>query len=134
MKTFFLALILTIALFSQMSGSWHIEEEKLIFDTDTIENDSIEYELLIIEPGYDSYLVTQPMKEYYSITYYKNWNKLYVMEWNNQYLTGKRHEIFENEIIYDRSIDYGIDLEYRLYYYFRFIEQKYNITLVARGR
>ena len=113
----------------QQDGTRELEVE-----TDSTLTDSLAYELLIIEPGYDVFLATQPPKNYYSETYYKIWNTRYVLEYNQRYRFGPHRELYENEINYDSHIEYGIDLEYQLYYYFRFFEKKYNVTLVQRGR
>ena len=52
--------------------------------------DSVEYELIIIDPGYDLWLasVAKPMG-YYSKEYLESWNQQYILEWNNRYLTGQ---------------------------------------------
>lgn len=96
--------------------------------------DSTEYELLIFEIGYETYLITQLPMEFYSESYYKNWNIRYVIEYNQRYLSGPQKELYENEINYDPMINYGLEVEYKLYHYFRYFEKKYGVTLIPRGR
>ena len=98
------------------------------------EDDSTKYELIVFDPGYESFLVSQPYpKWYYSEEYYKTWNIQYVIEWNyrfrNPMIFGN---FYETEINYNPSEEYGLDLNYQLYQYFQFIEKKYGIVLISR--
>jgi len=97
-------------------------------------DDSTEYELIVFDPGYETFLVTQPYpKNYYSNEYYKNWNIQYVTEWNYRYDNpGIYGNFYETRIDYDPSIDYGLDFNYRLYQYFQFIDKQYGIVLISR--
>lgn len=106
----------------------------LVAAPDTAVEEETEYELIVLEPGYEAYLVTQLPMEYYSENYYKTWNHQYVTEWNIRFLSGPRRELFDNEIYYDPMTNYGLELECRLYHFFRFFEDKYDITLVYRGK
>ncbi|WP_066629652.1 DUF6146 family protein [Labilibacter marinus] len=109
-------------------------------DTETAQineaaKDSTEYELIIFDVRYNSFLATQPAKEFYSNEYYQNWNMRYVTEWNIRHSNPIRYgDFYETQIDYSAQIDYGIDLNYQLYYYFLFIEREYGIVLVRRGR
>ena len=91
--------------------------------------DSVEYELIIIDPGFDTWLLTKPSKEYYSQNYYEQKNRLYVMEWNYRYMAGKDRGKYETYIDYLPGIDYGLDLNYKLFYYFKYFEETNNIML-----
>ena len=56
------------------------------------------------------------------------------MEWNARNRNPLRYGgFYETYIDYDPYKDYGLDLNYRLYYYFQFIKDKYGIVLVERG-
>ena len=125
---FFLCSILPLTLAGQT------KPVDLVALPDTAVEEETEYVLMVIEPGYEAYLVSQLPMEYYPESYYKTWNQQYATEWNIRYLTGPRRELFRNEINYDPMTDYGLELEYHLYYFFRFFEDKYGITLVYRGR
>lgn len=99
------------------------------------DNDSTEYQLIVLDPGFESYLATQPSANFHSQNYYENWNKQYVMEWNMRHRNPLRYGgFYETEIHYNPMVDYGLDLNYRLYYYFQFIKDKYGIVLINRGR
>ncbi|MBU1011418.1 MAG: hypothetical protein KKG99_00310 [Bacteroidetes bacterium] len=98
------------------------------------EIDSVEYDLLVFEPGFETFLATLPYsKEFYGNEYYKNWNVLYVSEWNARALNPLKYgDFYETQIDYQPNIDYGIDLNFKLYQYFQFIEKEYGIILVKR--
>lgn len=134
MKKLLLVLPLFLVTLSPIYSMWQEDKEKLKLETDTIESDSVEYDLIIMELGYDSYLISQPPMSFYTVSYYKQWNNRYVMEWNNRYRIGPKQEIYDSEIYYDYRVDYGIELEYKLYNFFQFFEKKYNVKLVPRAK
>ncbi|SNR80993.1 DUF6146 family protein [Lutibacter flavus] len=94
-----------------------------------IANDELEYEIIIIDPGFNTYLLTiAKPANYYSQDYYEIKNKFYVTEWNIRARNPLRYNssIYENVIDYDSNIDYGLDVNYKLYNYFKFVEYKYR--------
>jgi hypothetical protein len=117
---------------SQKSSSGSVAQ-KVEVKTDA--EDSIEYELIVFDPGFEIYLLTVPYsKNFYSNAYYRNWNIQYSTEWNIRYRNPLTYgSFYESEIPYDASIDYGLDFNYRLYHYFRYVEKEYNIKLLHRG-
>jgi len=100
---------------------------------ETRQNDSVQYEVIVFDPGFETFLISQPQMDFYSESYYKTWNTFYVAEWNNRYITKASSGLYENSIDYDPQIKYGIEVEYRLYNYFRYFEKINHITLIARG-
>lgn len=94
-----------------------------------IANKDLEYEIIIIDPGFETYLntIAKPAN-FYSQSYYETKNKFYVTEWNIRARNPLRFNssIYENEIDYDFNIDYGLDVNYKLYNYFKFVEYKYK--------
>ncbi|MGV8947264.1 MAG: DUF6146 family protein [Lutibacter sp.] len=105
------------------------EETNLSKETVRIANDSLEYEIMITDIGFETYLNTtaRPMS-FYSQEYYETKNKFYVTEWNSRALNPfkYRSDIYENQIDYDFNIDYGLEVNYKLYNYFKFVEYKYR--------
>ncbi|MEN7547299.1 DUF6146 family protein [Rapidithrix thailandica] len=93
--------------------------------------DKEEYELIIIDPGFDTWFHTNAKPiSYYSKNYYETKNRLYVNAWNGLHHQYKGRGPFENYIQYDQSIDYGIELNYQLFWYFKYVEatvgKRYN--------
>ena len=95
-------------------------------------NDSTEYELVVFDPGFTSWFATnRKPKWYHSHTFYKNWNSIYVNEWNFRATTQGYKEPYDFTINYEMNTDYGLDVDYELYWWFKFIENKYNIKLAS---
>lgn len=94
-----------------------------------IANDSLEYEIIIMDIGFETYLntIAKPAN-FYSQEYYELKNQRYVTEWNIRAQNPSRYNsnIYENVIDYDFNIDYGLDVNYKLYNYFKFVEYKYK--------
>lgn len=97
-------------------------------DTIRIANDSLEYEILIIEPGFNAFMVTQQPRGYYGLRYLENKNRLWVNEYNQRAMNIQRYDInlYPQQINYEPQIDYGYEVNYLLYNYFVFFQQKYN--------
>ncbi|MGC1633649.1 MAG: DUF6146 family protein [Gelidibacter sp.] len=101
-------------------------------DTVRIANDSLEYEILIIEPGFNSWLDSTAKPEgFYSQDFLENRNRIYVMEWNQRVLQPQRYNpnLYELQIDYDPNINYGYEVNYQLYNYFIYFQLTYNQRL-----
>lgn len=129
MNTKALCFILTL-IFGLATLSAQEAGDTIVIDA---EKDSTEYQLLIIDPGFESWLATQQSVSFHSNQYYRLWNLRYVNEWNNLYRSGRYPQYVESYVDYDPNADYDVELNYKLYWYFRYFEKKYNITLVQRG-
>lgn len=100
-------------------------------DTIRIENEELEYEIIIIENGFEMWLASQPPMTYYSEFYLANKNLFYVSEWNRRVaLPGAYNpNLYEQIIQYDSNLDYGLEVNYKLFMYFKFFQKKYNQRL-----
>lgn len=113
------------------------DEEKEIFnqggqDTVNISSEEIEYEIIIIEPGFNFWLNSIAKPEgYYSQSWLENRNQIYVLNWNQRVIQPLQFNpnLYELRIDYDPLIDYGYELNYKLYYYFIYFQRKYNQRL-----
>ncbi|MEE3999813.1 DUF6146 family protein [Tenacibaculum sp. FZY0031] len=97
-----------------------------------IANDSLEYEIIIIDPGFTAYLNSIAKPEgFYSQQYLENKNRLYVNTWNYRARNPLQFNstIYENVIDYGSHIDYGYEVNYKLFNYFEFAQRKYRINL-----
>ncbi|MCQ0112736.1 DUF6146 family protein [Zhouia amylolytica] len=115
------------------------EEEKSAFNTkespqDTVKiaNDSLEYEIIIIDPGFYTWLnsIAKP-RGFYSQNYLENRNQIYVINWNQRVMQPMRYSpnLYEMQIDYRSDIDYGYEVNYQLYNYFIYFQRKYNQRL-----
>ncbi|WP_299617552.1 DUF6146 family protein [uncultured Tenacibaculum sp.] len=97
-----------------------------------IKNDSLEYEIIILDIGFNAYLqsIARPVG-YYSQSYLENRNSFLVPVWNARVNDPIRFNpnIYQNVIDYDANIDYGYDVNYKLFNYFQFAERKYRMVL-----
>ena len=131
-KTVFIILVIIIAI--QTVGFSQKKRDRFQLKADTVAVDSLEYRLIVLDPGFDSWLATRPPMDFYSKEYYELRNHLYVSEWNQRYLTSRDKELYETYIDYNYNTDYGLDLNYKLYYYFRFFEETNHVRLINIGK
>jgi len=96
-----------------------------------IANDSLEYEIVIIDIGFANYLAMAKPMSYYSLNTLEVKNKVYVSEWNSRVRQPSRFDtnVYENIIDYQFHIDYGMEVNYKLYQYFQFAQKKYKMRL-----
>jgi hypothetical protein len=92
--------------------------------------DSTEYEITIIDNEFDLwYQLNYSLAKDHSNEYYRSKNQTGVINWNDYYNRHKHNRVIENYLYYDNSIDYGIDVNRKLFWYFKFIEDEYRIKL-----
>lgn len=126
------AICLTACNSSQKTVEKHDEINNTVAgDTIHIENKELEYEIIIIENGFNSWIATQPSENYFSQSTLEIKNNFYVIEWNQRVQQPQRFNpnLYQWPINYDSSIDYGMEVNYLLYMYFEFFQQKYNQRL-----
>lgn len=115
------------------------EKEQALFDSNgrepvEIADGQTEYEIIIIEPGFHSWLLTMARPEgYYSQNFLENRNTIMVSTWNQRVMQpmGYDPNLYEMQIEYDPHIDYGYEVNYKLYNYFIYFQRKYNQRLGA---
>lgn len=93
---------------------------KKLSDTVRIANDSLEYEVIIIDNGFSSWLASRAYpRNYHSLEYLENKNNLYVTEWNSRVLQPQRYNpnLYEMSINYRPDIHYGYEVNYLIYNY-----------------
>ena len=128
---YFLAITLLIVSCGTSKKTNKVTSEKNLEEAVIIENDSLEYQITIYDTGFSLYLRTIAKPEsFYSQTYLENKNIFYVSEWNNRARNPLRYGGFYGSIIdYDQHVDYGLEVNYKLYSYFQFIKYKHGIRL-----
>lgn len=95
-------------------------------DTVRIANDSLEYEVIIIDPGFNTWLnsVAQP-RSMYSQSYLEARNTVWVAEWNNRVRQPMRYkDMYLMEIDYRPGINYGFEVNYLLFNYLTYFQLK----------
>ena len=136
---YLLALILGLILISCTAQKTNItkQENQISSSNDTIKiaNDDLEYEVIIIDPGFSTWLnsMAQP-RGFYTQSYLETKNQLYVNEWNNRFLQPQRfsRDLYEMSIDYDSNIDYGYEVNYLIYNYMIYFQNNYRQRLFGR--
>ncbi len=94
-------------------------------------SDSSEYEITIIDTEFDLwYLLNYSEAKDHTNEYYRSKNQVGVINWNDNYNRGRYQRVIENYIYFDNSIDYGIEVNRKLYWYFKYTEEKFKIRLL----
>lgn len=138
---YFIAASLIVGLFVSCSTQKEAldisTEEKAVFDSQEedaveIKDDETEYEIIIIEPGFNAWLQSIARPEgYYTQSFLENRNQIMVINWNQRVIQPQRFNpnLYELQINYDPHIDYGYEVNYKLYNYFIYFQRKYNQRL-----
>lgn len=94
-------------------------------DTVRIANDELEYEIIIIDPGFNTWLASRARpRGYYSQQHLENKNRFWVQEWNNRFLQPSRYgDLYLMQIDYSSNTDYGYEVNYLLYNYLVYFQQ-----------
>lgn len=136
-KLLFLGLILLFLIGCSTSKNGIVAKQKTNnskeSDTIRIANEALEYEVIIIDIGFYSWLAGQARpRGYYSENYLETRNHLYVQEWNSRTMQPQRYNpnLYELRIDFDRKIHYGYEVNYLLFNYFTFFQINYNQQLV----
>ena len=101
-------------------------------DTIRIANDSLEYEVIIIDPGFSTWLASRAFpRNYHSLSYLENKNLIYVNEWNNRAMQPQRYNpnLYEMSIDYSPNIHYGYEVNYLIYNYMIYFQNTYKQKL-----
>ncbi len=101
-------------------------------DTIRIANDELQYEVIIIDPGFSSWLASRAYpRGYHSQSYLENKNQIYVGEWNRRVLQPQQYSpnLYEMTIDYQPHIDYGYEVNYLIYNYMIYFQNTYKQKL-----
>lgn len=97
-----------------------------------IGDEESEYEIIIIDPGFYTWLKSIARPEgYYDQTFLESRNQLYVLNWNQRALGlyNADPNLYLMQINYEPGIDYGYEVNYKLYNYFIYFQRKYKQRL-----
>lgn len=99
-------------------------------DTIRIANDELQYEVIIIDPGFSGWLVSRAQpRNYYTQSYMETRNRIWVANWNINVNSVRNRNLFEMSINYDNHIDYGYEVNYLLFNYLTYFQITNNIQL-----
>lgn len=124
--------LIVLGLVAILAGSCTLQKEaaKSSAALAVKDQDSTEYEILIIDPYFDTW---------YTMNYspaldrtnenYRTFNQFAVLNWNNYFNRGRYRKVIDSYIYYEPARDYGIEVNRKLYWYFKYIESTYRIPL-----
>jgi hypothetical protein len=109
-----------------------INDNTIHGDTVRIANDELEYEVIIIDAGFSSWLASRAFpRNYNSQSYMESKNNLWVSEWNSRVLQPMRYDpnLYELRINYDPNTNYGYEVNYLIYNYLVYFQNTYKQKL-----
>lgn len=134
MKTHFVLTLFflgSICNFSQ-SRITKTADQTIVNDTIRIANDELEYEVMIIDVGFATWLNSRAQpRNFYSESFLENKNQFFVAEWNRRVLEPQRFDpmLYEMQINYDNNIHYGYEVNYLIYNYMIYFQNTYRQRL-----
>lgn len=108
------------------------DQPKLESDTIRISNKELEYDIIIIDPGFTNWFNTfAKPRNYYSQAYMEARNIIWVLEWNRRFQLPNQYnrDLYEMRIDYDTSTNYGYEVNYMLYNYLIYFQLTYKQQL-----
>ena len=122
------SILMTVLLLISGCGSYRdmsasAVKSKHILNLNKDQQEQEQYDLVIIDPGFDNWFETtwNPAADH-SEKYYDQWNDQYVAAWNYKATHISNSDYFDSVINYDPQTDYGMEVSRKLYYYFRYVE------------
>jgi len=133
---FIIVLFLIASCKSYNSGQIIDNEENALVKSDTvsISSDDSDYEIIIIEPGFNAWLLSRAQpRGFHSQQWLESRNELLVQSWNQRNLQPMVYDpnLYELRIDYDPHTDYGYEINYKLYNYFLYFQLTYKQQLTS---
>lgn len=96
--------------------------------------DSVEYDLITFDTQFETWYAMHDSPAFYrSKQFYESWNMQYVSAWNNNANDPRKNRFFETIVGYNPTVDYGFDLNHKLFYYFQYVENVLNISIMPNS-
>lgn len=98
-------------------------------DTIVIANKELEYEIIIIDVGFNSWLAANARpRGFFSQHYLESRNRMWVMEWNLRANNPTRFNtnLYQSTIDYQPNTNYGYEVNYMLFNYLTFFQLNNN--------
>ncbi len=93
--------------------------------------DTTEYAIQIIDNDFDRwYMMRFSPAVDRTNDYYRTKNQIGVANWNDYFIRNKYRRAIANYLSFNPLEDYGIEVNRKLYWYFKFVEETYGIRLL----
>jgi hypothetical protein len=135
MKNTFIFIFIFVIIFSCSTSKTIENKDDLVLmpnDTIRIANDELEYEIIILEPGFNTWMqTTAKPRNYYDQSYLETRNRIWVTNYNIRVndIGSFSPQLYQNQINYQNGIDYGYEVNYMLYNYFVYFQLRYKQRL-----
>lgn len=89
------------------------------------------HELIVFDTNFNSWLATQPSIDMYSYDFLKTKNTIFVSKYNSRVNNRLSYNanLYPQQIEYSSRGEYDKELQYTLYNYFIYFQEKYNQRL-----
>ena len=93
-----------------------------------ISNPELEYEVIIIDPGFERwFFANRKPKNYFDLNFLEMKNRRWVQVWNSRAMRGS--DLIEYTIDYNAQTNYGYEVNYMLYHYLLYFQEANRIKL-----
>ena len=107
--------------------------EKIVSDgsKETISTDSLSYEIVIMDVYFDQWYVRNfsPALDRDN-SFYQMKNLVGVTNWNDYFRRARYPKLINSHLFYDPTIDYGLEVNRKLYWYFKYYEENFQIRML----
>lgn len=133
MKSFFIVFVIMLSIISCKTKNINSQNssKSVVGDTIKIANKDLEYEVIIIDPGFSNWLNSRAFpRNYHSESFLENKNQFYVSEWNRRVFDSRYdRNLYEMQIDYNNTIHYGYEVNYLIYNYMIYFQNTYKQQL-----
>ncbi|OYQ40692.1 hypothetical protein CHX27_13340 [Flavobacterium aurantiibacter] len=126
---FFIAALAVVCTYCSSGNLNNVDSAKAVNDTIRIANDSLEYEVVIFDSGFNSWLQRAAPRGFYSQSYLEARNQVWVQQWNIKANTQGSSNLFLTQIEYNPRINYGYEVNYLLFNYLTYFQLQNNVNL-----
>ena len=121
--------IIAITFFACSTAKEPVRTNAVLEHTES-QQDSTEYEVIIYDNRFDLwYALNYSEAKDRSNEYYRSKNIVASSAWDDYFRRGKYETVVLSQINYQPQVDYGIEVNRKLYWYFKFVEENYGIAL-----
>ena len=130
-NSIYIVLISVTLIACTTSKRYFSETHKSASKTDTIRiaNNDLHFEVMIIDPGFSSWLNSRAYpRGFHSESYLENKNIVYITEWNTRAMQPEIYNpnLYEMTIDYNPTTRYGYEVKYLIYNYLVYFQNVYN--------
>jgi len=125
----------SVFLFLLVLAGWACSQQKEITgrqpESGKVAIDSSGYDITIIDPDFERWYNMQfsPSLDR-SNEYYRALNNIGINNWNDYFMRGRYNRIIGSYINWNPTIDYGIEINRKLYWYFKYYEETFRLRLL----